>query len=50
MPRGVTQEKEGGFPLAADERYELDPGEDHIMLMDLTEDIQPGDVFEDQTH
>ncbi|MDN5818371.1 MAG: copper chaperone PCu(A)C [Yaniella sp.] len=42
----VMQEKEGGFPVAADELYELNPGEDHIMLMELTEDIHPGDVFE----
>src|SRR5690606_38230095 len=38
----VMQEKEGGFPVAADQRYELNPGEDHIMLMELADDIQPG--------
>lgn len=42
----VMQEKEGGFPVAADETYELNPGADHIMLMELSEDIQPGDVFD----
>ena len=42
----LMQEKEGGFPVAADEVYELNPGEDHIMLMELTEEINPGDVFE----
>ncbi len=42
----VMQEKEGGFSVAADARYELNPGEDHIMLMELTDDIQPGDVVE----
>lgn len=42
----LMQEKDGGFPVAADERYELNPGEDHIMLMELAEDIQPGDVVE----
>jgi len=42
----VMQEKEGGFPVAADQRYELNPGEDHIMLMELTEEISPGDLIE----
>ena len=42
----LMQEKDGGFPVAADERYELNPGEDHIMLMELAKDIQPGDVVE----
>src|SRR5699024_12090293 len=32
----VMQEKPGGFPVAAEESYELNPGEDHIMLMELT--------------
>src|SRR5690625_378988 len=42
----VMQEKEGGFPVAADERYELNPGEDHIMLMELSDEIRPGDVVD----
>ena len=42
----VMQEKEGGFPVAAGERYELNPGEDHIMLMELAEEVQPGDVID----
>lgn len=42
----LMQEKEGGFPVAADERYELNPGQDHVMLMDLTEEINPGDLIE----
>lgn len=42
----LMQEKEGGFPVAADETYELNPGEDHVMLMDLTEEINPGDPIE----
>src|SRR5690625_3330827 len=42
----LMQEKEGGFPVAADETYELNPGEDHVMLMELAEEIQPGDVVE----
>lgn len=42
----LMQEKEGGFPVAADQRYELNPGQDHVMLMDLTEEIKPGDLIE----
>lgn len=42
----LMQEKEGGFPVAADETYELNPGEDHIMLMELEDEIQPGDLIE----
>src|SRR5699024_10302427 len=42
----MMQEKEGALPVAADEVYELNPDEDHIMLMELTEEINPGDVFE----
>lgn len=42
----LMQEKEGGFLVAADETYELNPGEDHVMLMDLTEEINPGDPIE----
>ena len=42
----VMQEKEGGFPVAAEQRYELNPGADHIMLMELADEIQPGDVID----
>lgn len=42
----VMQEKPGGFPVAADQRYELNPGADHIMLMDLADPISPGDLIE----
>ncbi len=42
----VMQEKPGGFPVAADEAYELNPGEDHIMLMDLADEISPGDPID----
>lgn len=42
----LMQEKEGGFPIAADEVYELNPGEDHVMLMDLADEINPGDLIE----
>ncbi|MGP9682469.1 MULTISPECIES: copper chaperone PCu(A)C [unclassified Brachybacterium] len=40
------QEKEGGFPLPAGEDLVLEPGGDHIMLMDLPEPLQPGDTLE----
>lgn len=42
----LMQEKAGGFPVAADETYELNPGEDHIMLMDLVADIPPGQTVD----
>ena len=37
------KEKEGGFELAAGDTLELKPGGDHIMLMDLKQDIEPGE-------
>ena len=40
------QEKDGGFPLPAGEDLVLEPGGDHIMLMDLPEPLQPGDTLE----
>ena len=49
------QEKEGGFPLAAGEQLVLEPGGHHLMLMDLTAPLLPGDEvglileFEDGT-
>lgn len=36
------QEKEGGFVIEAGESLELVPGGDHVMLMQLTEEIEPG--------
>lgn len=42
----LMQEKEGGFPVAAEAMYELNPGQDHIMLMELADEIQPGDRIE----
>ncbi|SIO89837.1 copper chaperone PCu(A)C [Nocardiopsis sp. JB363] len=38
----VMQEKDGGFSVAAGAEHELSPGADHIMIMDLTEDLEPG--------
>ncbi|WP_017596324.1 copper chaperone PCu(A)C [Nocardiopsis potens] len=39
----VMREKEGGFPVPSDGSHPLEPGADHIMLMDLREDLRPGD-------
>ncbi|MEU3308881.1 copper chaperone PCu(A)C [Nocardiopsis sp. NPDC006832] len=38
----VMQEKDGGFSVAAGAEHELSPGADHIMIMGLTEDLEPG--------
>ncbi|MEU4281403.1 copper chaperone PCu(A)C [Nocardiopsis dassonvillei] len=38
----TMREKEGGFPIPAGGSTTLEPGGDHIMLMELTEDLQPG--------
>ncbi|MCP3013999.1 copper chaperone PCu(A)C [Nocardiopsis dassonvillei] len=38
----AMREKEGGFPIPAGGSATLEPGGDHIMLMELTEDLQPG--------
>ena len=40
------QEKEGGFELPAGEELVLEPGGHHLMLMDLTEPLRPGDQVE----
>ena len=40
------QEKDGGFPLPAGDDLVLEPGGDHIMLMDLPKPLQPGDTLE----
>jgi copper(I)-binding protein len=37
------KEKKGGFPIKAGGTLVLEPGGDHIMLMDLKEKLQPGD-------
>lgn len=38
----VMQEKEGGFSVAAGGEHELAPGADHIMIMGLSKDLEPG--------
>jgi copper(I)-binding protein len=40
------QQKEGGFPVPAQGMVELKPGGYHIMLMDLTEPLEEGDMVE----
>jgi copper(I)-binding protein len=42
----VMQPKEGGIPIPAGGSATLEPGGDHIMLMDVTRPIEPGDVVE----
>lgn len=37
------REKEGGFVVPAGGEHPLEPGADHLMMMDLTEPITPGD-------
>lgn len=37
------RQKDGGFPIAAGEVFELAPGANHIMLMGVTEPIMAGD-------
>ncbi|RCV48216.1 copper chaperone PCu(A)C [Marinitenerispora sediminis] len=39
----VMREKDGGFAVPAEGEHVLEPGADHIMLMELTEDLEPGD-------
>lgn len=51
----MMRQKEGGFVLEPGGTLSLEPGGDHIMLMDVTEPITPGDEvdftlnFEDGT-
>lgn len=40
----VMQPKPGGLVIPAGETATLEPGADHIMLMGLTEPLQPGDT------
>jgi len=40
------QEKEGGFPLPAGSELLLEPSGNHLMLMELTAALQPGDEVE----
>lgn len=39
----VMREKEGGFTIPADGTLTLEPGGNHIMLMDLVDPVQAGD-------
>ncbi|SIO87297.1 copper chaperone PCu(A)C [Nocardiopsis sp. JB363] len=38
----TMSEREGGFPVPANGTLQLEPGGDHIMLMGLTADLEPG--------
>ncbi|HJE59060.1 MAG TPA: copper chaperone PCu(A)C [Nocardiopsis listeri] len=38
----TMREREGGFPVPANGTLPLEPGGDHIMLMGLTADLEPG--------
>lgn len=40
------REKEGGFPVVAGEDLALEPGGNHLMLMEVTAPLQPGDEIE----
>lgn len=39
----VMQPKEGGFTIPGGGTHELDPGGDHLMVMDLTRALEPGE-------
>ncbi|HEV6955501.1 MAG TPA: copper chaperone PCu(A)C [Promicromonospora sp.] len=39
----VMRQKEGGFVIEAGATHELSPGGDHLMFMNLTTPVQPGD-------
>ena len=39
----VMRQKQGGFVIEAGAAHELSPGGDHLMFMDLTAPVQPGD-------
>lgn len=40
----AMQPKEGGFTIAAGDTHELSPGGDHLMIMDLTKRLSPGEI------
>lgn len=42
---GMMREIDGGFEVKAGETLVLEPGGDHFMLMEMAEDINPGDVI-----
>ncbi len=42
----IMREKDGGFPIPAHSEYLLQPGANHLMLMDLTTPVLAGDVVE----
>lgn len=42
-PDGMMREKEGGLTIKAGETAELKPGGEHLMLMGMSQGLQPGD-------
>ncbi|MBS2936775.1 copper chaperone PCu(A)C [Nocardioides sp. J2M5] len=40
----AMQPKEGGFVIPAGGEHELSPGGDHLMIMDLTRPVEPGET------
>ncbi|MEV0453888.1 copper chaperone PCu(A)C [Catellatospora methionotrophica] len=40
----VMRPKQGGFTIPAGGTHELAPGADHLMMMDLTTPVKPGDA------
>jgi hypothetical protein len=42
----TMQAKEGGFVIPANGSLSLEPGGDHLMLVDLASPVRPGDVVE----
>lgn len=40
----AMQPKEGGFTIPAGGEHELEPGGDHLMIMDLKRPLKPGEV------
>ncbi|GAA1010817.1 hypothetical protein Aple_066190 [Acrocarpospora pleiomorpha] len=42
----IMRPKEGGFTVPAHSSHQLQPGGDHIMLMGVTEEVQPGAQIE----
>lgn len=39
----IMRPKEGGFTIPAGGTHQLDPGSDHLMFMDVTDPIEPGE-------
>lgn len=42
----VMRQKDGGFPIPAHASYQLEPGANHLMLMNVETPVQPGDTVD----